>query len=215
MKKITYFRKAVKLLIISNIVAFCLIGCAEEKSDDLKSISLEGQTELNPEESTKETQKKEKQEDSKEKICVYVCGAVKTPGVYELENGARIHEAIAYAGGLKPEADENYVNQAQLLEDGVQIYIPTEEETKENSFSAEVSASSSGITEDGKVDLNLATKEDLMTLDGIGESRAESILAYRQNNGVFQCIEDLMKVDGIKEGVFQKIKDSITVNTGS
>lgn len=214
MKKKQRFKKLGIFLAIIGIVFFCTMGCAKEQKDDLKSLSLE-KKENSSEQSEDEIQdeKLDDLEDSST-IYVYVCGAVNSPGVYELEDGARIYEAIICAGGLRDDAEKNYVNQAQILSDGEQIYIPTEEEaSQEHLISGTEKISVIGA--DGKVDINTATKEELMTLSGIGESRAESILAYRQAHGEFQNIEELMKVDGIKEGIFQKIKDSITVNTGS
>lgn len=200
--------------VIIGIVVFCTMGCAEEQKDELKSLSLE-KKENSSEQSTDEIQD-EKLDDLEDSgtIYVYVCGAVHSPGVYELEGGARIYEAIVCAGGLRDDADKNYVNQAQILSDGEQIYIPTEEEAAQEHLLSKTEQVSDSAT-DGRIDLNTATKEELMTLSGIGESRAESILAYRQVHGMFQNIEELMNVDGIKEGIFQKIKDSITVNTGS
>lgn len=135
---------------------------------------------------------------------VYVCGAVRQPGVYPLAEGSRIWEAVEAAGGLTEEASDTAVNLAQLLKDGEQIWIPTREE---QTAGTGLYASS----EDGRVNLNTASKERLMTLSGIGEARAEAILAYREEFGAFETIEDIMKVSGIKESAFQKIKDDITV----
>lgn len=212
MKKNQRFKKLGILLGIIGIVFFCTVGCAEEQKDDLKSLSLEKK-----ENSSEQDEIQDKKLDDKEDsgtIYVYVCGAVHAPGVYELEEGARIYEAIVCAGGLRDDADKNYVNQAQILSDGEQIYIPTEEEAAQEHLVQEAERGSD-FSADDRIDINTATKEELMTLSGIGESRAESILAYRQIHGAFQNIEELMNVEGIKEGIFQKIKDSITVNTGS
>lgn len=137
-------------------------------------------------------------------LAVYVCGAVQAPGVYHLEQGSRIVDAITVAGGFDEEADTTSLNQAERLEDGQKLYVPTLEEVqKSNSGPQEV-------TED-KIDINHATKEQLMTLAGIGPSKAEEILAYREEHGGFQSIEELKQINGIKDGVFEKIKDSITV----
>lgn len=212
MEKNQRFKKLGILLGIIGIVFFCTVGCAEEQKDGLKSLSLEKK-----ENSSEQDEIQDKKLDDKEDsgtIYVYVCGAVHAPGVYELEEGARIYEAIVCAGGLRDDADKNYVNQAQILSDGEQIYIPTEEEAAQEHLMQEVERGSD-LSADDRIDINTATKEELMTLSGIGESRAESILAYRQIHGAFQNIEELMNVEGIKEGIFQKIKDSITVNTGS
>lgn len=145
-------------------------------------------------------------ETEEELLCVYVCGAVAEPGVYHFSAGSRIWEAIEAAGGFHEEAAQAAVNLAQPLTDGAQIWIPTQEEQEK-----EVQQESFSGQKAGKVNLNTASKERLMTLTGIGEARAEAILAYRQEAGPFLAIEDIMKVSGIKEAAFQKIKDDITV----
>lgn len=195
------------------LVLLCCAGCEKKREDSLQKLSLEdNKMAKNTEE---EQEEKQEPEEPKEEIFVHVCGAVQLPGVYELKSGARIYEAVALAGGMRADAAAEYVNQAQLLTDGQQVYIPTETEVQQNTVGSLEIAEPEGTDHSGKVNLNTASKEELMTLNGIGETRAESILAYRDANGGFQIIEDLMKVEGIKEGVFDKIKDRITVNTGS
>ena len=165
---------------------------------------------------------------SMEHIFVYVCGAVNTPGVYELEAGARLYEAIARAGGVREDGAEESINQAQAVSDGERLYIPTDEEVRQGldayllsgSAGGDAAAGSqsavpggpSGSSAGGKVNINTASREELKTLNGIGDTRAGSIVVYRESNGPFGSIEDLMKVEGIKEGVFNKLKDDITVN---
>lgn len=140
---------------------------------------------------------------------VHICGAVKEPGVYQLPEGSRIYQAVEMAGGLLPEADERYLNLAAMVADGMQITIYTKEEA------ATAVQSGGGMEDSGtypsKIDINTAGKEALMTLKGIGESRAEAIIAYRKEHGPFKQIEDIMLVPGIKDGAFQKIKADITV----
>lgn len=144
---------------------------------------------------------------------VHVCGQVNSPGVYELEPGSRIYQAIEKAGGFRSEAATWYLNLAQEIQDGMKIQVPTEEEAKRwEESGAPLSQREEGEAQkEAKVNLNTAGKEQLMTLTGIGESRAEDIIRYRQEHGPFERIEDIMNVSGIKEGAFQKIKDSITV----
>ena len=165
---------------------------------------------------------------STEHIFVYVCGAVNTPGVYELEAGARLYEAIARAGGVREDRAEESINQAQAVSDGERLYIPTDEEVRQGLDAYLLSGSAggaaaagsqsavpggpSGSSAGGKVNINTASREELKTLNGIGDTRAGSIVVYRESNGPFGSIEDLMKVEGIKEGVFNKLKDDITVN---
>ena len=137
-------------------------------------------------------------------ICVYICGAVHEPGVYELPEGSRVHEALEMAGGMTEEAAAYALNLARIAVDGEQIYVPDAEEIQGQSIL-------SGSGYEKKVNINTASMEELMTLTGIGEAKAESIIRYREENGGFQSIEDLMQIGGIKEGVFEKIKDDITI----
>lgn len=155
-------------------------------------------------------------------ILVHVCGAVKTPGVYELEWGSRVYEAVQAAGGFTEEAEENYVNQAQELSDGAKLVIPTQEEVSmaadgpaglEDAGTAGVGLEDAGAAgaDDGKININTASESELCGIPGIGATRAAAIAAYRQENGGFAGIEDIMKVAGIKEGTYEKIKDYIKV----
>lgn len=133
-------------------------------------------------------------------VYVYVCGCVKQPGVYPLKPGVRICEALELAGGVTDDARPEALNQAEPVTDGQTIYVPSVEEAVEQNES-----------EDGLVDLNKADKDMLMTLPGIGESKADIIIQYREEHGAFESIEELMNIPGIKEGVFNKIKNSIKV----
>ena len=138
------------------------------------------------------------------KIYVHICGEVNNPGVYELAEGSRIFEAVEAAGGFTEGAAQASLNLAQVISDEEQIVILTQDEAAEKARQEREQAA-------GIVNLNTASKEQLMTLTGIGESRAEDILRYRQESGGFQAIEEIMNVPGIKESAYLKIKDSITV----
>ena len=138
------------------------------------------------------------------KIYVHICGEVNNPGVYELAEGSRIFEAVEAAGGFTEAAAQASLNLAQVISDEEQIVILTQDEAEEKARLEREQAA-------GIVNLNTASKEQLMTLPGIGESRAEDILRYRQESGGFQAIEEIMNVPGIKESAYLKIKDSITV----
>ncbi len=150
-------------------------------------------------------------------ICVYICGAVNAPGVYRLPAGSRVYEAVAMAGGLRADADAVYVNQASPLSDGEQITVYTIEEAAAFGTAAPVTAGggagSAGNSAEaaGKVNINTAGAAELETLNGIGASRAQDIISYREANGSFQTIEDIMKVSGIKQSLFDRMKDRITV----
>ena len=165
-------------------------------------------------ESTVETQEYVENSE-KSGVYVYICGEVAAPGVYELSEDSRIYEAVDAAGGFTENAARESINLASKVSDGMQITIYNKEEAAslpaggtsagKNSGQDQMSGSSS------LVNLNTATKEELMTLKGIGESKAEDIIRYREKSGGFKKIEDIMKISGIKEAGFQKIKDSITV----
>jgi len=137
-------------------------------------------------------------------IYVHICGEVAKPGVYELMEGSRIVDAVTAAGGFSAYAAEEAVNLAEIVTDGMQIVIPDREE-------ADVAAKELAEKMAGLVDLNTATKEQLMELPGIGASKAEDIVRYREESGGFHSIEEIMNVPGIKEAGFQKIKDRIVV----
>ena len=139
-------------------------------------------------------------------VTVYVCGAVMTPGLYELPEGSRIAAAVEAAGGLTEEARTDAVNQADWLTDGQMIYIPKMGEAYEPASSGAEESS-----QDGKVSINRGTKEELMRLPGIGETKAEAIIAYRESHGGFASKEDLMQIAGIKEGTYQKLEAYITL----
>lgn len=155
-----------------------------------------------------------------EDIFVHVCGCVKKPGLYRLASGARTQEAVDAAGGFTKKADQTAKNLAEILTDGIQVYIPSKEETAGAQpaggagSASDISQSSagSGNAASGLVNINTASKNDLMTLPGIGESRAAAIIACREEQGSFASIEEIKNASGIGEGIFNQIKDMITVN---
>ncbi len=155
--------------------------------------------------------------EQEKQICVYVCGAVRDTGVYTLPAGSRVYEAVEAAGGLTEDAEPRALNQAQLLEDGQQITVLTRDETENTGTGIPViNETDSGGAAGGPdikteiVNLNTADKEALMSLSGIGEARAEAILAYRQEHGMFSSAEEIMQIDGIGEKLYRKLKDRIT-----
>lgn len=159
------------------------------------------------------------QPDNPEMIYVHVCGEVQNPGVYELSAGSRIFQAVDMAGGFTDEAAGDYVNMAGTCEDGQQIRIPGKEEVRDLPAEswASVTGNTIGAAENqaeagtgAKVNINTADQAELMTLPGIGESRANDIITYREKKK-FERIEDIKKVPGIKDGAFKKLKDRITV----
>lgn len=199
-------------------------------------------TENGTEEAEKAVQKVKEENSERERmtaeeeetlLLVHICGAVASPGVYEFEEGDRLYHAIEKAGGFLPEADKDYLNQAWKLSDGMQICVPTREqtlpeeatgrqygvksslsqwETAEDILQGEIPENFPGNGSlDKAVNINTASKEVLCTLPGIGEGKAQSIIDYREKKGGYETIEEIMNVEGIKEGLFEKIKSSITV----
>ncbi|MGN1206529.1 MAG: helix-hairpin-helix domain-containing protein [Eubacterium sp.] len=138
-------------------------------------------------------------------VYVHIVGAVKKPGVYTFHRKPRVVDVIEQAGGFTKDAVTGEINQAEIVEDGTQLTIASTKEKKKQSMQEEQNI------DDRKINLNIATKEQLMTLAGIGEAKADAIIAYREEKGKFHKIEDLMEIPGIKEGVFDKIKSQICV----
>lgn len=146
-------------------------------------------------------------------LYVHVCGAVKEPGVYALLEGSRIADAIVCAGDFLPGAAHDYLNLAQPVCDGQKIYVPSQEEAdrQKEAFSG-ILPDGEGETKDTPyVNINTAASNELMELPGIGKSKADAIVAYRKEHGAFSSCEDLMQVPGIKESVYEKLRDVITV----
>ncbi|MBP9001258.1 MAG: helix-hairpin-helix domain-containing protein [Lachnospiraceae bacterium] len=147
-------------------------------------------------------------------IKVYVCGAVQRPDVYEISADSRIVDAVSAAGGFAIDAYPEAMNLAETVSDGSRIYVPTKEEVDALAVVYSDTGSGSGDTTSdstGRVNINTATLEELTTLPGIGDTRARAIIDYREQNGAFGNIEEIMQVTGIKEKSFSKIKDSICV----
>lgn len=170
---------------------------------------------------------------------VHICGEINSPGVYEMEEGSRIFQVVEEAGGFTEHAASQYLNMAQVVCDGMKIVVPDQSTIQsgnrfglnekgqgsalgsciilpEGSGTERVTGLSNGSGGDngsvkGKVNINTASKEELMTLKGIGEAKADDIIAYRDSHGGFRKIEDVMKISGIKNSAFEKIKNDITV----
>ena len=173
---------------------------SEDKEDSADEFITEIQTIEEPEKLEKTV------------IYVHICGQVNHSGVYCLEEDGRVIDLVNMAGGFTKDAAKDYVNLAQKLVDGQRVYIPSLEEAAESPVSVEdidkVGTDEQGT---GKVNINTADKDTLMTLTGIGEAKAEAILRYREEHGGFQSIEEIKQIEGIKNGVFDKIKNEIEV----
>ena len=186
-----------QIFLFLTVLVSCLTGCGRRQAMEIEEETF-------PAVSSFEEESQEETEVSRGTLFVDVRGAVAKPGVYELPEKSRVFEAVEAAGGLLPEALERLVNQAAELTDGQQVYIPFEGE--------ETEGGQAPLQEtDDRVNINTAGPEELKTLPGIGEARAADIIAYREAKGGFSSIEEIMQVSGIKDAMFQKIRDKIKV----
>lgn len=193
-------KKTIVILMILSALSF-LTGCKAPKasetfdttqntSEEVQGTSQDGKSDVTVSEDTVEAL-----------IGVDVSGAVAHPGVYYIPEGARVCDAIEAAGGFTEEAVSSQINQARVLADGEQIIVP-DTSTDE----------AGGEAADGRVNINRADKDTLMTIPGIGEAKADAIIAYREEHGSFQSVEGLMEIPGIKEGVYNRISQYVCVN---
>ncbi len=220
------------LLTVFFMLIFILAGCGKQSYLETKSQSEKSQQsdsnqgnratgssntavlsdkKSNKNTNSKKTKTKKTSDDTPWVVCI--TGAVNQPGVFHVKEDTRVYEVIALAGGFRSDADQDSLNQAAAVSDGEMIRILTVEEAK---LSDSPEASSQSQTQDGKstggkVSLNRASKEELMTLPGIGESKADAIIKYREENGSFRSIDDLKKISGIKDGVISKFKDKVVI----
>ena len=230
----------VMLILCGTLFLTGLTGCKSREAQFLIDGLQEAKAEVDAEPSGEEISGKKSKAESDEKksdaeemqqamIYVDVCGAVANPGVFQLAAGSRVFQAIEAAGGYLPEAALTCVNRAGVLTDGQQLYILTQEEMERQGLDpVEMDKASDGqmngsagtgqntgmaaqVQQDNRININTADEAQLTTLTGIGATRAQAIIAYREENGPFAAIEDIMNVQGIKEGTFAKIKDEIVV----
>ncbi len=206
-------------------------GVYESTESDSVYSEEQPENDMNKEETAGTSDSDAKEPEEEQTLMVHVCGAVGTEGVYELSAGSRVIDAVTAAGGFSDDADSSYINQAMILEDGIKLRIPTLEETMALAGGDDKGADPSGAdnisgdndigisggdcdskeSDNGAVNINTASESELCEIPGIGPSKAKSIIAYREENGKYVTIEDIMKVSGIKEKFFAKIKEHITV----
>lgn len=205
------------------IILFCLLSYFVIYRLNNINKKIDNKVVLNKQE------KEENKKDSVEYVIVDIKGEVTTPGVYELIKGSRVIDVINEAQGLTSNANTRYINLSKILEDGDAIVIYSNDEIENASKEEKIEVTTPCVCEDvnsacienntnkennqtsEKININTATQEELTSLSGIGESKAKSIIKYREENGNFKSIEDIMKVSGISENLFAKIKENITV----
>ena len=171
---------------------------------EVAAVSKETSTE-------KEVKKEEKEEPlEQELITVDVKGAVKSPGIYDLPVGSRVHDAVQRAGGLTEEADSKSLNLAQKVSDEALVYVPTKGEEAASQQTA--SGTPPSTSKDKKVNLNKASLEELKQVKGLGGKRAQDIIDHREAYGKFKSVDELKKVSGIGAKTIEKLKDYVTVD---
>ncbi len=208
-------RKTQKFRYLAAVILLLgsLAGCAEPQVQFVEQTTGSSRVEETSDTAVSSVAEVSRTADSAT-VYVHVCGAVKEAGVYELPADARVFEAIRAAGGLAEDAAGERVNQARILTDGEELYIPTKDEIL--SASAKLSTlPGGGAAEqdaDNRININTADADTLTSLNGIGKSRAEAIIAWREENGGFSSIEEIKNIDGIADKTYEKLKDRITVN---
>ncbi|MDD7730851.1 MAG: ComEA family DNA-binding protein, partial [Eubacteriales bacterium] len=183
-----------KFIYLAIIFIFSITGC-KDNSEELLRFKM-SEDELEQEDTIEE-----KSEKKDELLIVHVSGSVKRAGVYQLEKDKRIIDAIEKAGGMLEEADSDVLNLAEKIKDGMKIYVPKK---------GEKPTTSTNLKSQSYIDLNLAEKEELMTLPGVGEKTADKIIAYREAQP-FEKVDDLLKVSGFGKKKMEALKGLIAV----
>ncbi|MDO5518633.1 MAG: ComEA family DNA-binding protein [Clostridium sp.] len=220
-KKTGIFVVLVIVIIVAGVL-YCSSGFKELKKNDTETIFIDDNSsdissteseEINSGEGNKEESSSNNKSVTKEKnITVEIKGEVRKPDVYVLKENSIVKDLIEEAGGLTENADITNINRAKQLQNHELVYIGNKNDTSESPMQTASAPQNSNIASaESMVNINSATSEELKTLNGIGDSKAKSIIEYRDKNGGFQNIEDIKNVDGIGEKMFEKIKDSITI----
>ena len=202
---VLFFRQNVKSIILAFVCSLVLIIGGlfyfnQNKTEDYSGVSFSN---ISNETSNKD-EKAENRHD--EKIFVDVKGAVKHPGVFETIKDKRVKDLIEEAGGLLDDADTSTLNLSQKVKDQMVIYV-----LKHGEKPKQISDSGSSSSNTDVININTANKEQLMKISGVGKTKAEAIISYREKNGDFKKKEDITKVHGIGKATFEKIKDKIEV----
>ena len=198
-KDIIYYNRNEIITVIICFILFFTFIFFNRKEDSIVINNIE------------KKEKEEKQEIDEETIMVDVKGEVNNPGTYEFEPGKRIIDAIEKSGGLTSKANVDSINLSEKITDEMVIFIPSKSDENTQSVFENKKKESSVVAKDTKISINTANISTLMTINGIGEKKAEAIVQYREQNGLFKSIEDITKVSGIGNSLFEKIKDYIKV----
>lgn len=211
-----------KTIIFISIIIIFIIGTYYLFIKDKEYIESNSDFNILMTEETNKIENNETQNNINSKIVIYIAGAVKNEGIYELDENSRIADSIEKAGGLTEDANINNINLAYVLEDGMKVYIPKNSDnnevkddtniyvSKENGNTS-TSKNTNSDTQNSKININTATQAELETLPGIGPSIATKIINYRKENGKFANIEDIKKVSGIGDIKYSQIKNLIKI----
>lgn len=202
---------AVAIVIVTSFLLVNQVAPAADQTN-LANLSLTEQTQSSS--ASSESSKPSSSQESSQ-LVVDVKGAVKNPGLYTLDNGSRVNDAVMAAGGLTTEADPKSINLAQKITDEAVVYVAHRDEqisvVPSNNTSSAISQNQDK-TEAGLVNLNTATEADLQTISGVGAKRAADIIAYREANGGFKTVDDLNNVSGIGDKTLESIRPYVTVD---
>ena len=208
--------KEYKIIVICACLGLALGGfflLKPSSQTSVKETNLQAEVASVSKDSTSEKEvKKEEKEESPEQdlITVDVKGAVKSPGIYDLPVGSRVHDAVQKAGGLTEQADSKSLNLAQKVSDEALVYVPSKGEEAASQQTASGTTPSS--SKEKKVNLNRASLEELKQVKGLGGKRAQDIIDHREANGKFKSVDELKKVSGIGAKTIEKLKDYVTVD---
>ena len=208
--------KEYKIIVICAVLglalgAFFLLKPTSQTSVKETNLQAEVAAVSKDSSSDKEVKKEEKDESPEQDlVTVDVKGAVKSPGIYDLPVGSRVHDAVQKAGGLTEEADSKSLNLAQKVSDEALVYVPTKGEEAASQQAA--SGTTPSTSKEKKVNLNKASLEELKQVKGLGGKRAQDIIDHREANGKFKSVDELKKVSGIGAKTIEKLKDYVTVD---
>lgn len=207
------YKKIILSLLAISIVIIIIITVTEEEKQ--KELAFTDSTDtIIP--SDEKLDSKFINEQIDDKIIVDVKGAIKKPGIYEMHSTDRIKQAIDKADGFTSEASIESVNLAQRVQDEMVVYVEKEGENYENQSSIadskQTEQATSSTNSNPKININIATEEELTSLSGIGPSKADAIIKHREENGSFQSEESITDVAGIGEKTFENIQDQITIH---
>lgn len=208
--------KEYKIIVICAVLGLALGGfflLKPTSQTPVKETNLQAEVvAVSKETSTEKEVKKEEKDEPLEQdlITVDVKGAVKSPGIYDLPVGSRIHDAVQKAGGLTEEADSKSLNLAQKVSDEALVYVPTKGEEAASQQAA--SGTTPSTSKEKKVNLNKASLEELKQVKGLGGKRAQDIIDHREANGKFKSVDELKKVSGIGAKTIEKLRDYVTVD---